>query len=674
MYLMIKVSMSNQIQSLRSIVTKSQKLVFCGLLGSLPIFLNPSFAAASESLTTVEKGLQLEPPAIQTMVRDGLSIEFKVSPDNSQDEVMQGKYADVEFRISDVQSGEPVKGIYPAVWLDIAKPWEQPDADASISCKERVQLYMQGIGGVRPLVDLNSYFVLVLNQDATVSVIDPIIGVGGITKLYASINLLSAGVEWAKTVDEKYMYISMPAKDKVAMVDLTTFKVTTNIDAGDNPVRVALQPDEKYLWVANNHRDGSRSGVSIIDVANQSKLKFIATGSGHHELAFSHDSRFAYVSNRNDGSISVIDTEKLEKIKTLQVSNQPIGLAFSEKSESLYVTDGQSGKIVVIDMNSNTIKKRIDVKVGVGPIGISQDGRWVIAANSEEDEVYTVDAATNELMHTLPVGRKPYQLAFSRAFVYIRSLGSERVSMIELNHLNGNKKVAVSDFQAGSNAPGKMRDISLASAIHEAPGEAAVLVVSPSDNTVYYYMEGMNAPMGNFRNYGHRPRAVQVADRTLREDEDGVYHAKVRIPAAGTYDVAFLMESPSILHCFNMTAVPDPTQLKQLAAGIEFIDRTGKVNANEPVKIRFRLKDPKTGKHNLNLKDVRVRYYRAPAFDRREEFVQDVGEGIYELETQLANPGVYYFFVSSPSSNLKFGDTRFQTVQVTRSDAGNMSN
>ena len=658
-----------------AVINKGQsilRILMLGLFASLLSFAEISYSTAVESLPAAQQKTQAQPPASQKMVRDGVAVEFRVIPDKSQDSVKEGDFADVEFRITDAQSGTPVKGIYPAVWLDIAKPWDQPDLESEVTCKDRVQLYMQGLVGVRPLVDLNSYFVLVMNQDNTVSVIDPIIGVAGITKLYASINLLAPGAEWAKTRDEKFIFISMPTKGKVAMVDLTTFKVTTNIDAGEIPLRIALQPDEKYLWVANNHSDADKSGVSIIDVADQRKIGFIATGAGHHELTFSHDSRFAYVSNRDQGSIVVIDTASLEKVATVAVGEQVIGMAYSEKSESLYASDGKSGMINVIDAKTHRVSKSIKVKTGVGPVGVTQNGRWMIAANSHEDEVYAVDVATNEVVHTIPVGRKPYQIAFSRAFIYVRSMGTERVSMIEINHLNSQEKVPVASFQAGPNAPGKTRDLGLASAISEAPGEAAVLVVSPSDNTVYYYMEGMNAPMGNFRNYGHRPRAVQVADRTLREEKDGLYHAKVRIPVAGTYDVAFLMESPSLIHCFSMSVDRDPSLHLNTAAELEFIDNQQKVNVGDEVTVKFRLTNPGTGENRTNLKDVRVRYYRAPAFDRKEVAAIEVGDGVYKLDTKLSKAGIYYFFVSSKTSNLAFGgDAPFISMQATKPKVAN---
>ena len=124
----------------------------------------------------------------------------------------------------------------------------------------------------------------------------------------------------------------------------------------------------------------------------------------------------------------------------------------------------------------------------------------------------------------------------------------------------------------GDKAPEEAPELNLGDMIIEAPGEAAVLVVSPADATVYYYMEGMNAPTGNFRNYGHRPRAVAIADRTLREEEPGVYSAKVKIPAAGTYDVAFLLDTPRMLHCFNVVAKADPElERLRMAYAVEYL-------------------------------------------------------------------------------------------------------
>ena len=45
------------------------------------------------------------------------------------------------------------------------------------------------------MVDLNGYFVLVLNKEPTVYVIDPFVGITGRTNLYASISLREPGTD-----------------------------------------------------------------------------------------------------------------------------------------------------------------------------------------------------------------------------------------------------------------------------------------------------------------------------------------------------------------------------------------------------------------------------------------------------------------------------------------------
>ena len=654
------------IQSIRSELENSKP--FVKLVSAVVISFSLSYSAMQDASATAGAKQDNKSVVSQKKIKNGVAIEFLTNP-LEQTSVTEGEYADLKFRISDAQTGEPVQGIYPAVWIDIAEAWNRKKTNKETkSCKDRVSLYLQGIVGMRPMVDLNSYFVLVMNQNNSISVIDPIIGITGITKLYTSIKLKAPGGEWTKSKDEQTLYVTMPKIGEVAIVDLQTFTVKGNMKVGSAPLRTALQPDEKYLWVANDHRDKSKSGVTILDVARGKKVKFIKTGRGHHELSFSHDSRFAYVSNRDSGSVSVIDVTSLKVIKTIKSLEQPIGLAYSEKSESLFITDGKKGQIVVVDGRTHKISKRIKLKPGVGPIGVSQDGRWGIAANTHEDVIYAIDVATNKVVRTIPVENKPYQLAFSRAFVYVRSLGSERVNLIELAHLSKKGTVPVASFPAGQGAPGKVRDLSIAQAIQQAPGEAAVLVVSPTDNTVYYYMEGMNAPMGNFRNYGNRPRAVQVADRTLREKQPGVYSAKVKIPAAGKLDVAFTMESPSILHCFSMQVEPNKKlQLeRKKTSTVTYLENKRKVKVDEEVTVRVKLINPVTDEPHLGLKDVRFRYYRAPAFDRKDAMAKEIGDGVYEFKTRLPKTGLYYFHVGSKKAKTEIGTAPYISVQVVK--------
>ena len=123
----------------------------------------------------------------------------------------------------------------------------------------------------------------------------------------------------------------------------------------------------------------------------------------------------------------------------------------------------------------------------------------------------------------------------------------------------------------------------------------------------------MNAPTGAFRNYGHRPLAVMVVDQALREKGPGVYASRVKLPSAGTYEIALIMDSPQILHCFSVVAGPNPnfaSDVKPLA--VEYLVKTRKASVGETYRLRFQLNDPATGQLRSGLDDIRVLFYRAP--------------------------------------------------------------
>mgnify|MGYP001824976556 CR=1 FL=1 len=550
------------------------------------------------------------PAESNRVTREGVMVEFSTRPTRGESvQVVAADWADVTFKITDASTGEPIKGRYPAAWMDLSKAWEAK-GDKPMSCRDRVSTYLKGIVGVRPMIDLNSHFLLVLNRDASISVIDPAVGITGITNLFAQVNLDRPGADWAKTGDQKRVFVSMPLAGKVALVDTETFKVTVEIDAGEEPTRTVLQGDERYLWVGNNASTAGASGVTVIDTADLKQVAFIPTGSGHHEITFTDDDRYAFVSNRDAGTVSVIEVQTLNKVADLETGPLPIALAFSTLGQALYVADGKAGSITVVDPRKLEVRTRIEGRPGLGPLRFSEDGRWGVVVNPAENAVYVIDASTDRLAHTIPVGSQPYQVNFTRLYAYIRSLGSEQVGMIPLSELDESGVPQVKYFPAGQGAPGGARDISIANSMVPSVKEAASYVVNQAEGTVYYYMEGMNAPMGAFRNYGHEARAIEIVDRSLGERAPGVYTGRVKLPIEGTYDVAFMMDTPRFLHCFSATVAPNP-EIRQTKApmGIEYQVANRRVPVGSSIPVKFRLTDPVSGEPKSDIPDVTVLYY-----------------------------------------------------------------
>ena len=111
----------------------------------------------------------------------------------------------------------------------------------------------------------------------------------------------------------------------------------------------------------------------------------------------------------------------------------------------------------------------------------------------------------------------PDQISFTDELAYVRHRDSEVVLMIPLDEIGVEGRVVpLVDFPGGQHPLGWTSRPSLADAIVQASGAYAVLIANPGDRMIYYYQEGMAAPMGSFMNYGHEPRAVLVVERNLR--------------------------------------------------------------------------------------------------------------------------------------------------------------
>jgi YVTN family beta-propeller protein len=357
--------------------------------------------------------------------------------------------------------------------------------------------------------------------------------------------------------------------------------------------------------------------------------------------------------------VSVIDVQALEKIADIETGPRPMSVAYSVLGNAVYVTDAEAGTITVIDPDTQKIRARIEAEPGLGPLRMTRDGRWGMAVNASTDTVFVIDASSDRLAHAISVGKQPYEVNFTNAMAYVRSLGTQDVGLIPMSELDGAETPPVTYIPVGQRPPGVAGEISIADSIVPAVNEAAAAyIVNQAEGTVSYYMEGMGAPMGSFRNYGHETRAITIVDRSLAEVAPGVYRGRVKIPVEGIYDIAFMMDSPQFLHCFTAKVAPNDLAVDdgagQVAVNYEVDDRY--ITVGETNTIRFRLEDRATGEPLSDLADVSVLYYRSDGRGRTTLPARQLGDGLYEADVEVNTVATYYVYVAAPSKQLGYSD------------------
>jgi len=254
------------------------------------------------------------------------------------------------------------------------------------------------------------------------------------------------------------------------------------------------------------------------------------------------------------------------------------------------------------------------------------------------------------------VGKAPDQVVFSDTFAFIRSLQTESVNMIRLATIG--TEVDITEFPGGQGIPAQGSSPVRADSVVLAPEGNSVILANPVDKTLYYYQEGMAAPMGNFQNYRREPLAVLVVDRSLRETSPGVYSATMKLPASGRYDVAVLTDAPRIAHCFETAADPNPLlkEERSVALRIEHQARELQLRVNHDFPLRFKLIETKTNKAKDDLKDVRVLTFLGPGTWQRRDIAKSVGNGMYEVNINVPETGVYMVYIESGSMGVRYRD------------------
>lgn len=494
----------------------------------------------------------------QTITEKGIRVTFNATgvaaPDSHGEAFQEGDAIRFRFTLTDPTGKVPIRGANARAWLSLRREGEIPAANAARV--KAARFLSGGIFGEADL-DLNSFKVLTLNSDATISVVDPHFD-SGKTNLLALIRLSANGYDWVMTQNQEKLFVSIPEKKQIAVINTARWEVQQIIEAGLRPGRLALQRNGQYLWAAG---DGpSETSLVAFRADSFAPVAELPIGRGRHDIVVTPNSGFVFVTNSEDDFISAVDTRALAKAKEIKIGRGAVAITYSELANALYVCEAESGAIAVVNGKTLSLMRTVQTKPGLADIASAPDGRHVIAVNRKKDTVEVIETSSGEIIQTGTVGRAPSQISFSGDLAYINHFVSTEIFMLPLAQIGRRgQPLMLATFPAGQHPLGEAWQGSPAAHIVPVPGEGAVLVAGTLDREVYVYREGMAAPMGTFSNYKREPMAVHVVDRSLRErGTPGVYETVAQVGKPGVYDVIFFLESPKIVTGFELAVAPNP--------------------------------------------------------------------------------------------------------------------
>ncbi|RPH56331.1 MAG: hypothetical protein EHM89_15640, partial [Acidobacteria bacterium] len=282
------------------------------------------------------------------------------------------------------------------------------------------------------------------------------------------------------------MIVNRDSND-IGFMDLKTRKMIGRTFLGNNvnPHMVMMSPDGRYVVTG-----GTRANRAfIIDTRTLQLIKTIPVDLAPEHLAFSPDGRWYYQGNPDGDSISVIDMQSLSKIKTIPGFVEPLNVTFSPDGSKAYIGNYGAHWVGVIDVRRHELLKKIQVAAvpgvarldpdkylgeikGINIAALSNDGRYLYAADSDLGVVGVIDTREDRVIKTIRVGRDPWRIYMSHDGKYgiTANNGDETISIIDTR----TNSVAAT-LEAGPDMTG----------INFAGGKA--FVISSSSGFVYAY-------------------------------------------------------------------------------------------------------------------------------------------------------------------------------------------
>ena len=203
----------------------------------------------------------------------------------------------------------------------------------------------------------------------------------------------------------------------IAIVDLTTRKMTGSIDVSPAIAPHGLRVDEKGLLYAVC--DLSRKLLIIDPRVRKVQASIDIEGTGHW-LAVLPDGSKAYTANKQDRLfLSVVDLKARKMIGKITMPNGTQGIGLSPDGTRVVAADFAEPNIRVIDTVTDKVIDTVKVErvSGGGPFRLqySPDGTRLLTTTLGANLLNVFDASNYRAPQLIvPVGRDPFGVAFTR--------------------------------------------------------------------------------------------------------------------------------------------------------------------------------------------------------------------------------------------------------------------
>jgi len=155
----------------------------------------------------------------------------------------------------------------------------------------------------------------------------------------------------------KFAYITVMGSDKIARLNLSTWRVSYITNVGKAPRHLVISPDGKYLYCSINYL----GKIVKIDLSQAVVIDEVYTGAAPRTMVKSPNGKWLYVVNYNSNSVSKVRTSDMTETEEVSTKQHPIGITLNWDRKEIWVAC-YSGYIQIFkDTDTTLYSNKIDL-------------------------------------------------------------------------------------------------------------------------------------------------------------------------------------------------------------------------------------------------------------------------------------------------------------------------
>jgi len=261
-----------------------------------------------------------------------------------------------------------------------------------------------------------------------------------ISKSIALITAFTLSTFWAfqshaAEPDKKTAIVLISGEASVSLIDMASRSVYQTFYVGKEPHHLLLTPDQKAVLVAN----AAGNDIVFLDPKTGEMIRRVPNIIDPYHIGYSPDKKwFIAAGNRLDRiDIYTSDDQDLKLVKVIKAPKTPSHIAFTNDSKTAFVTLQDSNELIAIDL----IKQETLWKMPIGkmPAGVwmTPGDTYLLIGLTGSDSVQVIDWKNQKIVKEIKTGRGAHNFRplGDKKHIFLTNRVDSTISLIDMEKL-----------------------------------------------------------------------------------------------------------------------------------------------------------------------------------------------------------------------------------------------